>query len=249
MTRALHAEWTKLRTVPSTAWTALSLVVATVAVGAFATFGLGTVEGADTVRFSASGVLLGQVAAVVLAVLTVTPEYETAMIRTTLAADPHRGRVLAAKAATVTAVVLGCGTLGMLGSLAAGRLILPDQGLPAPSLVDGPTLRAYSGTVLYFGLIALLSIGLAMVIRHTGSSITVVLSVLYVLPVAATLVTDPVWRERILKYSPMTAGLAIQNTLNVDALPMKPWPGLGVLAGYAGVAVVAGAVLFRSRDA
>jgi ABC-2 type transport system permease protein len=132
MTRALHAEWTKLRTVPSTAWTALSLVVATVAVGAFATFGLGTVEGADTVRFSASGVLLGQVAAVVLAVLTVTPEYETAMIRTTLAADPHRGRVLAAKAATVTAVVLGCGTLGMLGSLAAGRLILPDQGLPAP---------------------------------------------------------------------------------------------------------------------
>jgi ABC-2 type transport system permease protein len=47
----------------------------------------------------------------------------------------------------------------------------------------------------------------------------------------------------------MTAGLAIQATRNLDDLPVSPCAGLGLLAGYAGAAVLLGAVLFKLRDA
>jgi len=47
----------------------------------------------------------------------------------------------------------------------------------------------------------------------------------------------------------MNAGLAIQATKRLDGLPIGPWPGLGVLAAYAGGAAILGAVLFTLRDA
>ncbi len=255
MIRAVHAEWTKLRTVPSTLWTVLSVVVGTVAIGAFATLSLSTEQcgergtGCDTTRMSVTGVYLGQVAVVVLAVLALTPEYETSMIRTTLAADARRARVLAAKALVVTAIALIAGALSMLGSLLLGRIILSDKGFHAVSLGDGPSIRAYTGTVLYCGLLALLSLGIGAIMRHTGGTISVVIGLLLTPPILASLVTDPVWRERIMRVAPMTAGLAIQATTNLEALPITPWQGLGLLAGYAALAMLAGAMLFQKRDA
>lgn len=207
--------------------------------------GLSTQEDADVARISLSGVYLGQMAVVVLGVLAVTPEYETAMIRTTLAAYPTRPAVLAAKAAIVTAIALVAGTVSMLGSLIAVRTV--RQG--SVSLMDGSTLRAYAGTVLYLGLIGLLSLGVAVAVRHTGGTITAVLSLLYTLPIVAGFVTDPVWRERILRVAPMSAGLAIQATRNLAAQPIAPWAGLGVLTGWVGAALVLGTVLFSRRDA
>jgi len=47
----------------------------------------------------------------------------------------------------------------------------------------------------------------------------------------------------------MTAGLAIQATKNLSALPIAPWAGLGVLAAYAAAAFLAGGLLLRWRDA
>lgn len=263
MSASLRAEWTKLRTVPSTVWTVLALVVCTVGVGALATGGLspsgcaGADNGCafDTPRVTLAGVYLGQVAVVVLAVLVVTVEYDTAMIRTTLAANPRRTAVLTAKAAVVTAVVLGTAAVTVLCSLIAGRMILPGQGFtaangyPTLSLADASTLRAFAGTVVYLGLVALLGIGVGMIIRHTGGAIMAVLSLLYTFPIVATLVTDEQWRRWINKLAPMTAGLAIQATRRLETLPIAPWPGLGVLAAYAGAAMIAGAVLFIRRDA
>jgi ABC-2 type transport system permease protein len=62
-------------------------------------------------------------------------------------------------------------------------------------------------------------------------------------------VTDPRWLHRIERYAPMTAGLAIQATKRLASLPIAPWAGLGLLAAYAGGAMVAGALLLRFRDA
>jgi ABC-type transport system involved in multi-copper enzyme maturation permease subunit len=261
MARAVHAEWTKLRTVPSTAWLSLALIAFTVAVGVAVTVTQNTSfcspEGCDQdiTKLSLSGVYLGQAAVVVLAVLAVTNEYASGMIRTTLAANSRRTTVFAARAAVVSAVVLGGGLLGVLGSLAVARVILPGHGFtathgyPPLSLADEPTLRAAAGTVLYLGLVALLSLGVGTVVRDTAGAITAVLALLYVFPIFMTFVNDPHWRERIEKLSPMTAGLAIQATRGLDGLPIGPWAGLGVLAAYAGTALLFGAVLFKIRDA
>ena len=45
------------------------------------------------------------------------------------------------------------------------------------------------------------------------------------------------------------AGLAIQATRGLDRLPIGPWAGLGVLAAYAGAAMLWGAIAFQVRDA
>ena len=262
MTRALHAEWTKLRTVPSTAWLLLATVACTVLLGSAATGSVDTSDCPspaecfeDTVRLSLTGVWLGQVAVVVLAALAMTTEYGTGLIGATLAAHPCRPRVLLTKAAVVTAAVSAAGALGVLGSLAVGRFLLPGNGFTVAngyqplSLADGPTLRAAVGTVLYLGLIALLVMGVGTIARDTAAAITTVLTVLYLFPVITELVSDERWHDRLEKYAPMKAGLTVQATTGLDRLPIGPWTGLGVLACYAGGALLAGAIVFARRDA
>lgn len=259
---AVHAEWTKLRTVRSTGWLVVAAVASTVTVGAAAADSVTIVacptpDGClvDTTKLTLTGVWVGQAAVVVLAVLAVTNEYGTRMIQTTLAATPRRGIVLTTKAAVVTATVLAAGTLGVLGSLAAGRLVLRGNGFtaagdhPLPSLTGEPALRAAAGTVLYLCLVALLSVGVGAVVRDTAGAITAVLTLLYVFPVVTQFVSDPRWHERLEKVAPATAGLAVQATIELEKLPIGPWAGLGVLAAYAGGAMLLGAIVFTVRDA
>ena len=255
---ALHCEWTKLRTVPSTGWLLLTAVVLTAGASTLAT----VVEkcpascGTDTTRVSLTGILLGQAAVAVLAVLVMTGEYSSGMIRTTLIAVPRRITALAAKAIMVTGVVLAAGAVAVLGSVLAGYFILPGNGFTGAhgslplTLGAGPTLRAAAGSVLYLALIALLSLGLATALRDSGATIAVVLALLYIVPILTDLGTlDPAWEHRLQRYGPMTAGLAIQATRNLRKLPIGPWPGLGVLAAWAAAAMLAGALLLRLRDA
>jgi ABC-2 type transport system permease protein len=72
---------------------------------------------------------------------------------------------------------------------------------------------------------------------------------LYIVPIIAGLVSDPQWHERLQKLAPMTAGLSIQATTNLDRLAIGPWPGLGVLAGWAAGAMLLGLLVFKLRDA
>ncbi|HEU4421341.1 MAG TPA: ABC transporter permease [Pilimelia sp.] len=262
MRRAVHAEWTKLRTVPSTAWLVLAAVAFTVALSALVSVATSTEHCPspaecfeDTTEVSLFGVRLGQVAIVVLAVLAVTNEYGTRMIQTTFAATPRRLTVLATKGIVVTAAALAAGAVAVAASLLAGRSILPGNGYtpangyPPLSLADEATRRAAIGTVLYLGLIALLSLGVGTIVRDTAGAITVVLGLLFLFPMLAMLVDDPRWHARLEKYAPMTAGLYVQATRGLDDLPLSPWHGLGVLAAYAGAALLVGAVLFTVRDA
>jgi ABC-2 type transport system permease protein len=51
------------------------------------------------------------------------------------------------------------------------------------------------------------------------------------------------------RIAPMTTGLEIQASTGLGHLPISPWGGLGVLAGWATAAVLAGGLLLRLRDA
>ena len=255
---ALHAEWTKLRTLPGTPWLLAAIIAATVGVSTAATAAVTCPSGGcsvDPAKVSLTGIDLGQAVVAILAVLAISSEYSTGMIRTTLTAMPRRATMLTAKAAVVTGLVLAAGTIAVLGSLLAGRLILPGHGFtPAHgyqmlSLGDGPVLRAAAGSVLYLALIALLSLGIATLIRDSGAAIGTVLGLLYLSPIFAAFVGSPHWHNDIERYAPMSAGLAIQATTGLRSLPISPWGGLGVLAAWAAAALLAGALLLRLRDA
>ena len=263
---ALHAEWTKLRTMTSTFWLLLAAAALTITVGAAASAAVNCAGGGpggcaaastglDPAKISLSGVDLGQVIVALLAVLAIGGEYSTGMIRLTLTAMPHRLAVLAAKAAVVTGWTLAAAVLGVLGSVLAGRLILPARGLTAangyvvPSLAHSPDVRAAAGTVLYLILIALLSLGVATALRDSAVAIGVVLGLLYLFPIVSAVIPDRTLARHLEQIAPMTTGLYIQSTVGEGSLPLTPWQGLGVLAAWAFGALLLGALVLRLRDA
>jgi ABC-2 type transport system permease protein len=256
---ALHAEWTKLRTVSGPAWLLLAVVALTIAVSTAAVWATHCPQDmtcpVDTTKLSLTGVQFGQAVVAILAVLTISNEYSSGMIRTTLAAMPNRPAVLAAKAILLAALVLAAGAVAVFGSVLAGHLILPGHGFTAVRgfhpvwLSYGPTLRAACGSVLYLGLIALMSLGVAVIVRDSAVSIGVVLALLYLFPIILAFVGNTHWQHRLERWTPMIAGLAIQATTGLRSLTISPWGGLGVLGIWAAAALVLGALALRLRDA
>jgi ABC-2 type transport system permease protein len=255
---ALHAEWTKLRTLASTFWLLLTAAALTAAVSAAAAAAVRCPSGHcadDPAKISLTGIYLGQAVIAAVAVMAISGEYGTGMIRVTLAAMPRRLTVLAAKAAVLTGLILVTATIAILASLLAGRLILPGHGIgpshgyPALSPGDGPVLRAACGSVLYLTLIALLSLGVAAALREAAAAIGVVLGLLYLFPIIGAVAGNPALARHIQQIGPMTAGLAIQATTGLSRLPISPWAGLGVLAAWAAGALALGGLLLHLRDA
>jgi ABC-2 type transport system permease protein len=114
--RTLHAEWTKLRTVRSTIWSLVLLVVLTLGFTGLNTWlTVSQWSNADTssrARIIADptgtilrvGFQLSQLTVCVLGVLVIASEYSTGMIRASLLAVPRRTPMLAAKAAVFAAL-------------------------------------------------------------------------------------------------------------------------------------------------
>lgn len=252
MRLAMHAEWTKLRTVAGPLWLLLGTIAATVALSAGATSVVSCTStdcGGDLTKLSLMGVYLGQALVAILAVLVITSEYSSGMIRTTLTAMPQRATAFTAKAITLTGAVATAATVAVLGSLLAGRLILPDPAHQALSLSDGPTLRAAIGSVLYLILIALFSLGIATIVRDSAAGIGVVLGLLYVVPIVSGTISDPHWQRILQQLAPMTAGLTIQATRDLQTLPISPWSGLAVTAGWSTASLLTATLLHHTRDA
>lgn len=259
----LHAEWTKLRTVSSTTWTLAATAVLTIAVGMAASAayhcapGLCSLAktGTDPAKTSLTGLYIGQVLVAVLGVMVVGGEYGSGMIRVTLSAMPSRLRVLVAKSVVFTGVVLAAALAGVLGSLAAGRLLLPGHGLsaangyPVLSLGNATDLRAFGGSVLYLALIGLLAVGITTAVRDSGAAIGIVLGLLFLFPIITSVTPDHVLARHLEQASPMTAGMYIETTVGVQSLPLTPWQGLGVLALWAAGALLLGGIVLRLRDA
>lgn len=242
---ALHAEWTKLRTLAGTKWLLLGVIVTTVGLGAVASAAVPAAQpGLDAAKVSLTGVGLGQTVVAVLAVLSVSSEYGSGMIHLTFTAMPRRLLVLAAKSVVVSGPVLVIAAAAVLGSVQAGHFHYPEL-----SITDGPVLRAAVGSALYLVLIGLLSVGIAALVRDSALAIGVVLGLVYLFPIVAQVVSNPDWYRHLQQIAPMTAGLAVQTTVNVTAQPIAPWAGLGVLAAWAFGALLLGGVVVRVRDA
>ncbi|HET9187103.1 MAG TPA: hypothetical protein VFN80_04055 [Acidothermaceae bacterium] len=258
MRLALHSEWTKLRTIAGSYWLLFAATALTVGLSAAVSAGVSCSSSAcnqDAAKTSLTGVYLGQLVIAVLAVTAVGNEYSTGMIRTTFAAMPRRWLVLVAKAVLVGGGALLTGLVGVLGSVLVGRFILPSKGFTAAhgyralSLFDGTTLRAAAGSVLYLTLIALLSVGVAALVRDSAAGIGVVFALLFLFPLVANAVGDEHLHRHLEQISPMDAGLAIQATINVHGLVISPWAGLGVLALWAMGALLFGGLSLQLRDA
>lgn len=264
MSRAIRAEWTKLRSVPSATWTAVAVVGVTVGVTVFVAtkarvvgangVGGGGVGGDDDVVANAlRGVWLGQVAMVVLGALTATSEFATGTIRATIGAIPRRGVAFGAKAVVVAAVALALGSVTSVLSFQIAQPLMHERGYNPPayphvSLTDPFAVRAVFGTALYLTLVALFALGVATIVRHAAAAMTVVVALVLAPTVVLWSFTEG-WIRELLQWVSPAAGLSIQITFErFDSPPYGPWVGLGITAAWAIAALIVGARTFSRRD-
>jgi ABC-2 type transport system permease protein len=253
---ALHAEWTKFRTVAGPAWLLAGVVALTVAIGAAAASAAqcsSATCGIDPAKVSFTGMYLSQAVVAVAGVLAIGNEYSTGMITLSLTAMPRRLTWVFAKAAVLTAPVLTASVLAVAGSVLAGRLILPGHGFtPAhgyASLTSATDVRAAAGAALYLTLIALLSLGVAAVVHDSAPAIGLVLGVLYLFPIAAAVIANEPISRHLQQTGPLPAGLDAEATTGLGSLPLTPWQGLGVVALWTVGALLLGALALEFRDA
>lgn len=180
--RAVGSEWIKIRSLRSTWITSAIAIVTSVLIGAGLTIGMGkTAEYADTARYSLiAGTTLGQIVVAVLAALMITGEYSSGQIRSSLAAVPHRGRLLWAKALVISFVAF---LLGSLSTLLSWAISAPFLGEHAGSLTDAHYLGFFWGSGLAYAGIALMTLGLGFLLRSTAGSLTVVTVLLFVIEI------------------------------------------------------------------
>ena len=280
----IRSEFTKLRSVRSTYWTIAAMVIVSVGFAAIAGFAIAqnlhnnpaNKAGMDATQASLGGFFeLGQLIIAVLGALTITSEYSTGMIRTSLTAMPRRGTVYAAKLLVFTTVTLVVSLITSFIAFFVGQAAMSGSGvsaslfhsitIPANAVQNGPAgnvtfsgtivispgtvLTAIIGTALFVTVVALIAFGLGTIIRHSAGAITAAIGLLFVLPIIVQLLPDT-WRWDIVRFFPDAAGRVLSVTVGQHNPHLwSAWPQFGVTLVYAAVLVGIGAYLFRRRDA
>jgi ABC-2 type transport system permease protein len=248
----LRAEWIKFWTVRSTRWSVATLFVMgaglTVLV-CWAAAGELAAETADeaAAAFVTWGLMLAQIAAVVLGSMIVTSEYGTGMIRATLTATPSRGAVLAAKALVLTSTLFVVGTVTAFVGYFGGNPFLENEGVGV-ALSDDGVLRAMFGSGLYMAGLGLFAAAVGLLVRHTAAALSIVLGLVFVVGNMVFLLPGN-WGEWIGKLMPGNAGSPVSSAASFNPMLLDPWVGFAVFTGEVAVVLLAGYVVLRRRDA
>ena len=248
--RVLRSEWTKLRTQPSAGWALLSAVVLIIGFGIL--YSLlrearpphgAEMKAFDAASVSLSGVQLAQIAVGVLGVLLITSEYASGLIRAGFAAVPRRLPILWGKAVLLVAATVAVSLPAVLVAFLAGQSILGRQHL-AVSLGQPGVARAVLLSGLFLALFGLLGMGIGAIVRNTAAAISAYVGVTFLLPLLLQQLSGNPARYtpvQILANS-VSATVPHHNQVSVTL-------GLLLMVAYTAAALIAGAVVFKSRDA
>lgn len=261
----VRSEWIKFWTIRSTWWILPITVLMMAGLGWLVTWGSmqprpgrgggsGGVEIFDATTLANVMVALAQLTIAVLAILTITGEYTTGMIRTTLTADPRRLGALWAKTLVVVSVTFIVTVVGAALTWVIARQVLGNAN--TLDLSNAETRRILLGAPLYLTGIALLAFALGALLRHSAAALATVFGLL--------LVIEGVWVNlpwtffhKTGPFLPGSAGGKIFSTnaaieasrLTATGPVLTPWVGYGVLIAWGVVALAVAAVLLRRRDA
>ena len=214
-----------------------------------------------TIEQSLVGAFLGLIVIVVVAAMFFSIEYRRGLIRTTLAATPRRGAVLAAKATIIGAVAFVTGLVAAVISIAVGVPKEENQGLVllhAPVLTE---VRVIVGAAAMLALAAVFAVALGAILRRSAAAITIAV-VIVVMPFLLTAlnVVPAGVGDWLLRVTP-AAGLAIEQSIprysQVTTVtspvrgyyPLSPYGGFAVLCLWAAAALALALVMLRRRDA
>jgi ABC-2 type transport system permease protein len=260
--RLMAGEWTKLRTVRSTVWSFVALIVVSIGLTVLiisvtvATWNDANGKNggnahtnliADPVAtIFSSGLALGQLAMCVLGVMVATSEYSTGMIRSTLLASPHRLRMLAAKALAFVIPVFIVGEILGFTCFAIGATILKSH--VSVSLSGPYVLRSVIGVGLYLGLLGLFAMAIGQIIRHTAGAITATIALVIVIDPLSGLLPDS-WGQHVSGYLPNNAGVLLMDPTPTGSQVLSAWEGFAVFGIWTALLLTVAGWLLVKRDA
>ncbi|MFF0436094.1 ABC transporter permease [Streptomyces sp. NPDC004327] len=251
---ALASEWTKIRSVRSTIWTlgvmALLMLGIGLGVGAVVSTAEPTPEtGSSALVMGFFGLLPASICVMTLGVLTISSEFGTGMIRTTLTACPSRARVLTAKAIVFFLMVFSIVTL-LAALVGAAQVGMVGTGFQEPTA--GEWLRSTVGVGLFMALLGLLAMGIGAIMRHSAGAITVMIGVLLLPLVAALFMFSEAMRpvqEALMTYAIPAQMIALYNeTGSFRGQGPSGWEPVLIMAGLAAAVLGTAYALLNSRD-
>lgn len=238
--RAVAAELVKLRSLPAFAATVLGTVLFGAAIAAaYAAMpregDLAGVPGSlgDVVALAIPYAQLGMI---VLGILPVGHETGARVLRTSFAAVPVRGFVVAGKTVAVSAAAAVTSLLAVAVSAGIAALVGGDA---IHTHLDGEGLRKLAGAALALVLVALLAHALALLLSGIVPSLTAALVLLVLLPPLLAGLGETA------RWLPDRAAAALYS--DGAAVP-DPLTGFLVAAGWIGLIGVLGALRFSRSE-
>jgi ABC-2 type transport system permease protein len=257
----LRSEFTKIRSVRSTHWTLLVLVLASIAWSV--AFCAGEAShwphltaadraGFDPAQSSVIGLaLLGQLVIVVLGALSITSEYSTGMIRTSLTVMPRRGVLYGAKAVVFGAATLVVAFLTSFAAFFIGQALLTSTHAGA-TLSQPGVLRVVLSSALYVAICGLFAFSLGAILRSTAGALTAAYGLLFLVPQLARALPSA-WYADLIRWLPGPDLIAVitnsEGQANNPPHLFSAWGEFAVFGGYTLILFIVGAVVFRHRDA
>lgn len=222
---------------------------------AAATFALQHNEAIQAAQVYTSGLFFGGLAAMLLAILLITNEYQHQTATTTFLTTPRRTSVVLAKLATAMIAAAFLWVVVTALDLVGGSIYLKLDGF-SNHLGDWSVIRAILMNLAVFALWGVFGIGIGVLFRsQIGATITA--TVLYVVGSSvATLVATLVYYLWYKHDWVLTAQVIVPaRAAEIAVAPARlypqsapPWVGAAVLVGYGLLFGGIGTLIMRRRD-
>jgi ABC-2 type transport system permease protein len=274
-TGVLRSEWIKLWSLMSTRILLLLTLVAIVGVGALAvlirfsfldemtrqardqgqtmtpemmaqSFPPGS--GFDLYNLPNAGLQIGILVLGSLAVLFISSEYATGMIRSTMNAVPRRTPAFVAKAIILAVISYVITTIAAVATFLIAMPVFQGLGFDLDWSTEGVMYSVFTGG-LYVAGVALIGLSLGALLRNSAGGITVLVGLFFVLSIASsflTLIPGDFWKY-VPQYLPSDAGGRFLSIGHTDGV-IDPWQGGLIFLGYVLLFLVPAMLVLKKRD-
>ncbi|MFP3580889.1 MULTISPECIES: ABC transporter permease [unclassified Arthrobacter] len=271
----VKSEWIKLRSLTSTQILLILTLVATVGIGALAvlirysfinqiaqrakeagqtvtpellTSAFPKGSGFELYNLPNAGLQIGTLVLGSLAVLFISSEYATGMIRSTMNAVPKRIPAFLAKALLLVVVSYVITTIAAFLTFLIAMPVFRGYNLDLTWSTDGVMYSIFTGG-LYVAGVALIGLSLGALLRNSAGGVTVLVALFFVLSIASgflSLVPGDFWKY-VPQYIPSEAGGRFLAIGHVDGV-IDPWQGGLIFLGYVLLFLIPALLVIKKRD-
>ncbi|MGF9647873.1 ABC transporter permease [Pseudarthrobacter oxydans] len=205
-------------------------------------------SGLDLYNLPNAGLQIGILILGSLAVLFMSSEYATGMIRSTMNAVPRRTPAFVAKAIILAVISYVITTIAGAVTFLIAMPVFQGMGFDLDWSTDGVLYSIFTGG-LYVAGVALIGLSLGTLLRNSAGGITVLVAMFFVLSIAAgfmTFIPGEFWKY-VPQYIPSEAGGRFLSIGHTDGV-IDPWHGGLIFLGYVLLFLIPAMITLKKRD-